>query len=149
MVLLGRSGHCKQRSFLSSSRHPLQAAPMLFGFQDLDAERAFRLHFARGSATRHVVAATVGLLLLLAQLLMAAVSSNAAPVTHVLLRMAWIADFFLVFCLLGRKQYTLCLGPYTLWKRLIGTCYFWNLAKCTAPKCVCTSTCWCCTVLLH
>jgi hypothetical protein len=80
---------------------------MLFCFHDLDAERAFRLHFARGSASRHVVAATCGVVLLLTQLMMAAVGRSAPPVQQLLLRMAWIAYFFVLYFLLGRKLYTL------------------------------------------
>jgi hypothetical protein len=71
--------------------------------------------------------------LLLAQLALAALGSSTAPIIKVLVRMLWIADFFVVYCMLGWEQYTLCLGPYSVWKRLLATCYFWQLSKYREP----------------
>jgi hypothetical protein len=108
---------------------PATAVASPFWFSDPIAERAFRLHFARGSATRHVIASTLGMLLLLLQLASAAAGYSDVPVCKVLVRMTWIVDFFVVYSVLGWEQCTLCLGPYSTWKRLLATCYFWQLAK--------------------
>lgn len=90
-------------------------------FWDAAAERAFQLHYAGQTVPLQLVASTMGLFVLLASLLKALLFSkaDAASLVQLWVRIAYICDIFVVVGILGLEGHTLCMGPYSVWKRLV------------------------------